>query len=107
MLYTARSMTAVEAEKLGLVNKVVPSADLEKETRALAADIAKTPVKHLMILKHATNNFYNNMSLEKSTREASNLDAEFHQSPVFLAFFKLVHEKGMKAALQERKRLFG
>lgn len=107
MLYTARSMGAAEAEKLGLINKVVAAEDLEKETRALAEDIAKTPVNHLMILKQATNNFYDNMDVEKSTRQASDLDAEFHQSPVFLAFFKLVREKGMKAALKERKRLFG
>ena len=107
MLYTARSMGAVEAEKLGLINKVVTAEDLEKKTRALAEDIAKTPVNHLMILKQATNNFYDNMDVEKSTRQASDLDAEFHQSPVFLAFFKLVREKGMKAALKERKRLFG
>lgn len=107
MLYTARSMGAHEAEKLGLINKVVPVEVLEKETRALAEDIAKTPVKHLMILKQAANNFYDNMSAEKSTRQAADLDAEFHQSPVFLAFFNLVREKGMKAALAERKRLFG
>ncbi len=107
MLYSARSMDAHEAEKLGLINKVVPTDKLEKETRALAEDIAKTPVNHLKILKSATNNFYDNMSLEKSTRQASDLDAEFHQSPVFLAFFNLVREKGMKAALKERKRLFG
>ena len=35
------------------------------------------------------------------------LDAEFHQSPVFLAFFNMVREKGMKEALKERARLFG
>ena len=107
MLYTARSMGADEAEKLGLINKVVPAEKLESETRALAEDIAKTPVKHLMILKQSANNFYDNMNIEKSTRQASDLDAEFHQSPVFLAFFKLVREKGMKAALIERARLFG
>jgi len=107
MLYTARSMGADEAEKLGLINKVVPAEKLESETRALAEDIAKTPVKHLMILKQSANNFYDNMNIEKSTRQASDLDAEFHQSPVFLAFFKLVREKGMKAALVERARLFG
>ncbi len=107
MLYTARSMDAHEAEKSGLINKVVPAEDLEKETRALAEDIAKTPVNHLMILKQSTNNFYDNMNVEKSTRQASDLDADFHQSPTFLAFFKLVREKGMKAALVERKRLFG
>ena len=60
-----------------------------------------------MILKQATNNFYENMNIEKSTRQASDLDADFHQSPVFLAFFRLVRDKGMKAALRERKRLFG
>jgi len=107
VLFTARSMNAKEAEKSGLINKVVPHVDLEKTTRALAEDIARTPVNHLIILKQAANNFYDNMSLEKSTRQASDLDAEFHQSPTFLAFFKLVKEKGMKAALTERARLFG
>jgi len=107
MLYTARSMDAHEAEKLGLINKVVSADKLETATRALAEDIAKTPVNHLMILKQSTNNFYDNMNVEKSTRQASDLDAEFHQSPTFLAFFKLVREKGMKAALVERARLFG
>lgn len=107
MLYSARNMDASEAERLGLINKVVPADQLEKETWALAEDIAKTPVHHLKILKSATNNFYDNMNLENSTRQASDLDAEFHQSPVFLAFFNLVREKGMKAALTERKRLFG
>jgi len=107
MLYTARSMSAKEAEELGLINKVVPTDQLEAETRALAENIAKTPVNHLMILKQSTNNFYDNMNLEKSTRQASDLDANFHQSPTFLAFFKLVRKKGMKAALAERTRLFG
>ena len=107
MLYTARSMTAQEALGAGLVNKVVPADELETATRALAEDIAKTPVDHLIILKQSVNNFYDNMSIEKSTRQASDLDAEFHQSPVFLAFFRLVKEKGMKAALKERARLFG
>ena len=107
VLYTARNMSASEAHQLGLINKVVPAENLEKETRALAEDIAKTPVNHLMILKQAANNFYDNMSIEKSMRQASDLDAEFHQSPVFLAFFNLVKEQGMKAALKERARLFG
>jgi len=107
MLYTARNMSAAEAEKLGLVNQVVGADELETATRALAVDIAKTPVEHLMILKKSVNNFYDNMSLEESVRQASDLAAEFHQSPVFLAFFKRVRDKGMKAALEERKRLFG
>lgn len=107
MLYTARSMSAQEALELRLINKVVPANELESATRALAEDIAKTPVNHLMILKQSVDNFYDNMNVEKSTRQASDLDAEFHQSPTFLAFFRLVKAKGMKAALAERARLFG
>ena len=106
MLYTAKSMDADEAEKLGLINHAVQPDDLESATRNLALNIAKTPVNHLIILKKATNNFYDNMNIEKSVRQASDLDAEFHQSPTFLSFFKLVSTKGMKAALRERARLF-
>lgn len=107
MLYTARNMNAFEAEKQGLINQVVEPDRLDAFVRDLAIDIAKTPVNHLMILKEATNNFFDNMNMEKSTRQASKLDADFHQSPTFLAFFKLVREKGMKAALAERRRRFG
>ena len=106
MLYTAKSMDADEAEKLGLINHAVQPDDLESATKNLALNIAKTPVNHLIILKKATNNFYDNMNIEKSVRQASDLDAEFHQSPTFLSFFKLVSTKGMKAALKERARLF-
>lgn len=106
MLYTAKSMDADEAEKLGLINHAVQPDNLESATRNLALNIAKTPVNHLIILKKATNNFYDNMNIEKSVRQASDLDAEFHQSPTFLSFFKLVSTKGMKAALKERARLF-
>jgi enoyl-CoA hydratase/carnithine racemase len=50
MLFTSRSMTAEEAERLGMVNKVVPLDDLRAETRALAEEIAK---KHPFALRQA------------------------------------------------------
>ena len=81
--------------------------NLETYVQNLAEDIAKTPVNHLMILKKSVNNFYDNMNIAMSTHQASDLDADFHQSPTFLAFFKLVRDKGMKAALAERRRRFG
>ena len=107
MLYTSQSMDAGEAEKLGLVNYCVLAEELEQRTRELAENIARTPVDHLKILKSSANVFYENMGVQKSTNAAVELDAEFHQSPVFLAFFKMVREKGMKAALAERQKLFG
>ncbi|EAQ02116.1 EchA2 [Pseudooceanicola batsensis HTCC2597] len=107
LLYTAKLIDAAEAGKLGLVNEVVAGEELEARVRSMAEDIARTPVNHLKILKEAADNWYDNMGLETSSRQAADLDAVFHQSPTFNAFFKLVGEKGMKAALDERRRLFG
>lgn len=45
MILTGDMISAAEAEKLGLVNKVVPEADLEAETRRLAEKlVAKSPL---------------------------------------------------------------
>ena len=41
MLLTGRYFSADEAKQLGLINRVVPLADLETETRALALQIAQ------------------------------------------------------------------
>ena len=106
-LYRAKLFDATEAEALGLINYVVPADQLEAKTEEIASDIAKTPVNHLTILKEATNNWYNNMGLVESSRQAADLDAVFHQSPTFKAFFDRVREQGMQAALAERRRRFG
>jgi enoyl-CoA hydratase len=50
LLFTGRSMTAQEAERFGMVTKVVPLDDLRAETRALAEEIA---LKHPFALRQA------------------------------------------------------
>jgi len=50
LLFTGRAMTADEAERLGMVTKVVPIDDLRSETRALAELIA---TKHPFALRQA------------------------------------------------------
>lgn len=107
MLFTAKSISAKDAEKHGLINEAVPANELDDRVQALAEDVALTPVNHLKILKEATNNWYDNMGMATSSYQAADLDAVFHQSSTFNAFFKVVREKGMKAALAERRRQFG
>ena len=107
LLFTARSMDAREALQSGLINHVVPAAELDTKTREIAQNIAKTPADHLIILKQSTRNFYDNMGIRDAMAKAATLDAHFHQSPTFLSFFKTVRDKGMKAALAERKKRFG
>lgn len=50
MLFTGRAMTAAEAEKLGMVTRVVPLDELRSQTRALAAEIA---TRHPFALRQA------------------------------------------------------
>lgn len=106
-LYTARLFSATEAEHLGLINRVVPLDDLEKSVNELAADVAKTPVNNLAILKQATSRFYENMGLYASGDQAAELDAVFHQSESFVNFFAKVAEDGVQAALADRRKRYG
>lgn len=50
LLFTGRAMTAAEAERLGMVTRVVPLDELRSQTRALAAEIAS---KHPFALRQA------------------------------------------------------
>jgi enoyl-CoA hydratase/carnithine racemase len=55
ILFTGRAITADEAAKVGMVNKVVPRTDLDTETRALATQIAAMPSFGLRQAKRAVN----------------------------------------------------
>ena len=65
MLTTGRFIDAAEAQTLGLVNRVVPDADLRAETAALAAQIAG---KLSSAVRHGKRAFYTQAEL--STQEA-------------------------------------
>jgi enoyl-CoA hydratase/carnithine racemase len=47
-LYTARTLTAAEAEQYGLVNKVVPRDELDEAVESMAQHIARAPLSTLM-----------------------------------------------------------
>jgi enoyl-CoA hydratase len=50
-LYTAQTLSADEALRMGLVNRVVPLADLESVTEEMAIRIARAPLSTLMATK--------------------------------------------------------
>jgi len=53
LLWTGDFITAREAEKLGLVNHVVPDEELEKATLELALKIAQSPPVSVQMIKRA------------------------------------------------------
>ena len=55
ILFTGRPLTAEEAEKAGMVNRVVPRAELDDTARELAEQIAQMPAFGLRQAKRAVN----------------------------------------------------
>jgi enoyl-CoA hydratase len=55
MLFTAKSVDAAEAHRLGMVNRVVPLVELDDAARTLAIEIAQMPPHALAMAKRVVN----------------------------------------------------
>ncbi len=71
-LFTGDRMSAERAYQMGMVNRVVPRADLESTTTALAEKIAKMPRLGLALTKQAINH------VEDLQGKRAAMDAVFH-----------------------------
>ncbi|MCS6850044.1 MAG: enoyl-CoA hydratase [Gemmataceae bacterium] len=93
MLLTGAPISAVEAERLGLVNRVVPGDRLAEETRRLARQIAAASGYTLMLGKRA---FYQQLPLDRPAAYAlaQAVMVENSQAPDA--------QEGMKAFLEKR-----
>jgi enoyl-CoA hydratase len=94
---TGRMIDAVEAERAGLVARVVPAADLEQEALATAAKIASFSLPVVMKIKEAINRAY----------ESSLTDGLAFERREFHSTFALDDRKeGMRAFIEKRKPQF-
>jgi enoyl-CoA hydratase/carnithine racemase len=94
LLLTGDAVTATEAQRLGLVNRVVLAADLMKEARSLAAQLAaKAPIAIRYILDAV------DRGLQMSFGEAEVFEATLFG---LVASTEDMHE-GTKAFLEKRK----
>jgi len=107
LLLTAKLIDGVEAERIGLVNQVVPDDELEAAALAMAHDVARTADIGLQMSKLATNRWFENMGLMASCYSTADLDTFFHQSPSYVDFFTAVRDHGMDEALRLRAERYG
>ena len=91
---TGRMVDAAEAERAGLVARIVPAATLEEEALALAGKIASFSLPVVLKIKEAINRAYESSLAEGLLFERR----EFH------ATFALADQKeGMRAFVEKRK----
>jgi len=97
MCLTGRMMDAAEAERSGLVSRVVPAADLMAETLKIAQKISEMSLPAVMMIKEAVNRAYET-TLSEGVR---------FERRVFHSLFATEDQKeGMKAFVEKRKPEF-
>lgn len=97
LIFTGRTFDAQTALNYGLVNKVVPLAELKETTMELARQLAKKPAFSLRMAKEALNAAWSS-SLEKG------LQIETHGWS--MTFGTKDAKEGMKAFLEKRKPVY-
>ena len=97
LYFTGELIDAREAERIGLVNRVVPDDQLAGETRALAERIAKGPPIALARMKQ-------NMNLGLRSDFSTLLDAE--AEGMIMTGMTVDNREAVKAFLEKRKATF-
>ena len=100
MLFTGRAITAQEALMHGMVNKVVPLAELEAATLEMAAHIAKRPMFGLTLAKQSVNNALDAMGQYTALQSAFGLHHVGH-SHNRLKFDSIVDPNGIRVVRDE------
>jgi enoyl-CoA hydratase len=99
LLFTGRRMTAEEAHRVGMVNRVVPRAELEAATMALAQDVAQAPPFALKLVKRSLNRAADLMGF----RQAVNAHFDTHQLAHVTEEFKATRAAGLTAGIARGK----
>jgi enoyl-CoA hydratase len=97
MILTARMMSADEAERSGLVSRIVPAASLVDDAVAIAAGICEFSLPSVMMAKEAVNRAY----------EGTLADGVHFERRLFHSLFATEDQKiGMKAFVEKQKPAF-
>jgi len=99
MLYTGEKLSAEEAYRIGMVNRVVPVSELRAATLALAERIAEAPPFGLRLMKRSLNRSLDVQGL----RNALNAHFDTHQLSHMTSEFAAVRDRGLATAIQRNK----
>jgi len=75
MFFTGKPLSAADAHRLGVINRIVPAEKLEAEVRELAAQLAAQPKQAMAAAKRAVNH-----ALESSYEEALEFESYLQEA---------------------------
>ncbi len=105
LLFTGEDrIPAEEALRIGLVNRVVPRAELEQATMALAEEIAKNEAFVVQATKRAVNRVWDVAGFRAAMAANTEIDTiiETANLPARDEFRRITQEQGLKAAIAWR-----
>lgn len=109
LLFTGEDrVPAQEALRLGLVNRVVPRAELDASTLALAEEIAKNEPFVVQATKRAVNRVWDVAGFRAAMQANTEIDVmiEAANLPARDEFRRITQEQGLKAAIAWRDARF-
>ena len=95
-LYTAQTLTAHEAHDMGLVNRVVPRADLDATVAELAAHIARAPLSTLMATKQLVTRAWELMGMRTHLQMSTDVMAVTARTKDAQALRAAMVERGLR-----------
>jgi len=105
---TGGEISALELERMGAVNKVVPASDVEEEAIRYAQIISQMPQETVKLAKQSLKVSLNRMGCRDAIWFGceTNILGHLNYSPREREFYTILKEKGMKAAIEFRDRPF-
>ncbi|MBW1800073.1 MAG: enoyl-CoA hydratase [Deltaproteobacteria bacterium] len=97
LTYLGRAVSADEAERMGLIYRMVPHEDLHREAMALASRLANLPTRAIARAKRVLNRAFD-MTLPEILKEEIEAQIELSGTED--------HREGMRALMEKRKPVF-
>ena len=97
LLFTGRTIDAAEADRIGLVSRVVPAAEALGVALQVAAELSQLPVQALMMIKESVNRAYEGPLSEGLLFERRAIHSLFNTED---------QKEGMSAFIEKRKPVF-
>ncbi|MCC6948646.1 MAG: crotonase/enoyl-CoA hydratase family protein [Bradyrhizobiaceae bacterium] len=104
---SGKPLSGREAADIGLINRAVPFADLERTVRETALQLASIPASQLAAQKLVVNTAFEQMGLSAVQTLGPILDGLMRNTAEARHFVELAGGEGVRAAIAERDRLFG